>query len=249
MDRQPSPGIEPLVCALMLAGGQGVRVGSAIPKQFVCVGGRPVVAHTMAAFQAEAAVTHIHVVCAPDRQAFVRHAAGEAGVDKLRTLPRAGATGQQSLMNGLETLSDFYAGEDPEHVWVMTHDSVRPLLTPALIRANLDVMRRSGNAITAIQSPEAYMLSADGIQSRELVEREVLWRAQTPMTFTLGFLQRTLLRPWREGTLPPSQSLYTLVRLLCPAMPLFIAPGSPLNFKLTTAEDLHALEKLLSREG
>lgn len=249
MDRQPTAGVAPLVCALVLAGGQGMRVGAAVPKQFVGVGGHPVVAHTMTAFQSSPQVCHIHVVCAPEWQAFVRRAAGEAGVDKLRTLPEAGDTGIHSLLNGLQALSDFYAGEEPEHVWVMTHDSVRPLLTPALIRANLDVMRRSGNAITAIQSPEAYMLSADGIQSRELVEREVLWRAQTPMTFTLGFLQRTLLRPWREGTLPPSQSLYTLVRLLCPTMPLFIAPGSPLNFKLTTAEDLHTLGKLLSREG
>ena len=244
MDRNERQGIEPLVCALVLAGGQGVRAGGAVPKQFIAVGGRPVIAHTMAAFQASPRVSHIHVVCAPQWAPFVRRAADEAGADKLRTLPPAGETGIHSLMNGLEALSRFYAGEDPENVWVMTHDSVRPLVTPALIADNLSVMLAHGNAITAVQSPEAYMVSDDGLQSTELVPREQLWRAQTPMTFTLAFLRRTLLEPWRRGQLPPSQSLYTLVRTLCPTLPLFIAPGTPLNFKLTTPQDLKMLERL-----
>lgn len=229
----------------MLAGGQGVRAGAAVPKQFVAVNGRPVIAHTMAVFQRSPRVSHIHVVCAPGWSDFVRHAADDAGADKLRTLAPAGDTGIHSLMNGLEELSRFYAGEDTGQVWVMVHDSVRPLVTTAIIEANLAVMGEHGNAITAVQSPEAYMASVDGIRSMELVPREALWRAQTPMTFTLAFLTRTLLEPWRRGCLPDSQSLYTLVRLLCPAMPLFIAPGSTFNFKLTTAEDLCFLQKLL----
>ena len=245
MDRDTARGVRPTVCALVLAGGQGLRAGAAVPKQFVAVGGRPVRAHTMGVFQASARVSHVHVVCAPQWADFVRRAAGEAGIGKLRLLPEAGATGIDSLMNGLQRLSQFYCGEDMENVWVMVHDSVRPLVTTGLIDANLDVALQRGNAITAVQSPEAYMVSDDGIQSLGLVPREALWRAQTPMTFTLGFLSRTLLEPWHEGRLPSSQSLYTLVRQLCPAMPLFIAPGSPLNFKLTTPEDLRMLERLL----
>lgn len=245
MDRSASRSLTPTVCALVLAGGQGVRAGAAVPKQFVPVGGRPVIAHTMAVFQSAPQVAHIHVVCAPQWQDFVRRAAAEAGVDKLRTLSEAGETGIHSLLNGLEELSRFYSDEDAGNVWVMTHDSVRPLVTPTLIAANLEVMRQHGNAITAVQSPEAYMASDDGVESLDLVPREALWRAQTPMTFTLAFLRRTLLQPWHEGRLPQSQSLYTLVRSLCPAMPLFIAPGSAFNFKLTTPEDLHFLEKLL----
>lgn len=245
MDSSAPRSLSPLVCALVLAGGQGVRAGAAVPKQFVPVGGRPVIAHTLSVFQSSAPVSHIHVVCAPQWADFVRRTAAEAGVEKLRTLPEAGDTGIHSLLNGLEELSRFYSDEDPENIWVMTHDSVRPLVTNTIITNNLSVMRQHGNAITAVQSPEAYMVSADGLQSTELVPREALWRAQTPMTFTLGFLQRTLLAPRREGRLPRSQSLYTMVRTLCPTLPLHIAPGSALNFKLTTPEDLQMLERLL----
>ncbi len=237
---------QPLVCALLLAGGQGRRAATAIPKQFVEVDGLPVVGHTMRCFEHSAQVADIHVVCHPEWQAVVRRAAAQAGIQKLRLLPPAGSSGIESLLGGLEALSLHYAAEDARRVWVMVHDGVRPLLSPDLIRANLSVMERHGNAITAVQSQEAYMLSTNGIDSREMLAREALWRAQTPMTFTLHFLRQTLLQRAHEGMLPPSQSLYTLVRQLCPTMPLHIAPGNELNFKLTTATDLQVMEKLLT---
>ena len=154
MDSSAPRSLSPLVCALVLAGGQGVRAGAAVPKQFVPVGGRPVIAHTLSVFQSSAPVSHIHVVCAPQWADFVRRTAAEAGVEKLRTLPEAGDTGIHSLLNGLEELSRFYSDEDPENIWVMTHDSVRPLVTTTIITNNLSVMRQHGNASPPCKAPK-----------------------------------------------------------------------------------------------
>ncbi len=234
MDKQPH-------IALLLAGGQGLRMHSPSPKQFMTAGGEPVVAHTMRAFERHPAIEAIYVVCHPDWNEFITAAARQGGITKFAGLFPAGTTSILSLRNGVEGIARLWEGRNPA---IITHDSVRPLVAQAVIDRNLDVFHAHGNAIAAVVSQEAYMVSHDGKSSGECIPRELLFRAQTPQTFSLIDLLATFAEADRRG-IADSQSLYTLMAKVYPSRPLHISAGDEMNFKLTHPEDLEILEYML----
>lgn len=230
------------IVALLLAGGHGCRIHSDRPKQFMEVAGIPVIAYTMRTLQEHPDVDAVYVVCAAEWEDFVRETARVAGVDKLRGTFPAGGTSLQSVKNGVEGLGGVYGGRNPV---VLTHEAVRPLLSREMIDCNLRTFHAYGNAITAVRSNEAYMVSEDGTSSRECIPRERLYRAQTPQTFYLDDLTEAFREATRKG-MCDSQSLYTFMSDVFPGRALHIAPGSELNFKLTVPEDFDTLEAILS---
>ena len=234
---------KPLNIVLLLAGGQGFRMRTGCPKQFMEVEGEPVISHTLRVFQRHPEIDRIYVVCNPEWNDFVSAAARDGGISKLRELLPAGETSIDSVRNGVVGLQAEYPDDNPA---VMTHEAVRPLVTDEIISLNLDTFRAHGNAVTAVRSQEAYMVSPDGISSEECVPRELLHRAQTPLTFSLRDLAETFRREGQIRGSRSSQSLYTLITEVFPRKRLYISPGSELNFKLTLPEDIETLKALLA---
>ena len=228
--------------ALVLAGGQGQRMCSPCPKQFVQVQGQPVIAYVLRAFS-RAPFGAVYVVCAPQWYSFVEQAARQVGCTAFRGCLPAGVPSFDSIHHGVEGL--LQAGYDAGHTAVTLHESVRPLLPAQVIDDNLRVFAQRGNAISAVRSNEAYMVSADGCESVQWLAREQLYRAQTPQTFTLQCLQQVFAEAARQG-ITQSQSLYTLMRQVYPDKPLYISAGSELNFKLTLPSDMYMLRALLA---
>lgn len=101
------------------------------------------------------------------------------------------------------------------------------------------------SSVTAVRSQEAYMVSPDGISSGKCIPRELLYRAQTPITFSLDDLTEAFRRA-KQIQISRSQSLYTLITEVFPLKKLYISPGSELNFKLTLPEDIETLKALLT---
>lgn len=228
--------------ALLLAGGQGHRMHSDLPKQFMEVEGKPVIFYTMQAFQNHPDVDRIYVVCHPEWAGFVRRTTDDGHISKFCGIFPAGDTSIDSLRNGIEGLRADAALRNPV---VLTHEAVRPLVTTDLISRNLSVFREHGNAITAVRSNEAYMVSPGGMFSEQCIPRERLYRAQTPITFRLDELSEAFSRAARLH-IRHSQSLYTLMAEVFPTRKLYIAPGTELNFKLTLPEDIETLKALIA---
>lgn len=236
-----APGDAPIV-ALLLAGGSGCRIPSSRPKQFIEIAGRPVIAYPMLTLQRHPDIKALYAVCAPEWQDFVVETARREEIGKFAGCVDAGASGLGSILNGIRRIRRDYPAADPI---VVIHESARPLLSDAVLSANLDTARRLGNAVTAIRSNEAYMVSDDGLRSSSHIPRERLHRAQTPQTFLLSDIERTFARAADMG-ISDSQSLYTLMAETgCPEC-LHIAPGLPLNFKLTIPEDVDILRALIA---
>lgn len=233
---------KPLNVVLLLAGGQGSRMRTDCPKQFMEVAGAPVISHTLQAFQCHPEIDRIYVVCNPEWDGFVRDTARDGKISKLRALFPAGDTSIDSMRNGVAGLRAELGGRNPT---VLTHEAVRPLVSGEIISLNLKAFRAHGNAVTAVRSQEAYMVSPDGISSGKRIPRELLYRAQTPITFSLEDLTEAFRRA-DQIRINRSQSLYTLVTEVFPLKKLYISPGSELNFKLTLPEDIETLEALLS---
>lgn len=224
------------VVALILAGGSGQRFGADVPKQFVNVGGKSILHHTLEAFCPH--VGQMVVVCEPEWYAHIAEFAHESAF--LSTAP-AGATGFESLCSGINALQHL-----PDDVFVMVHDAVRPLVSAKIITANLEVAFRCGNAITSVETYETLFSApeGDGVV-RSMTRRDGVFRAQTPQTFTLGAL-RKMISEARRLCILDAQSVCVLAHQL--GYELHLSPGDLRNFKITTPPDLSIYEALLMHE-
>ena len=218
--------------ALILAGGEGSRMNMSIPKQYVMVDGQTVLQHTMCAFQQHQLVSNIYVVASLRWQDSVTQMAKDAGITKFRPCIDAGSTSFLSLRNGIAAL----AQHENDDTIVLVHDAVRPLVSQDVISRNIAVCLTHGNAITALESHEAFLVSRDGLTSADYLPREGVLRAQTPHTFPLSTLTQ-MMEKAHEQSITYSQSLFTLANELN-FTPLYIAEGDALNFKLTLPQDI-----------
>ena len=219
--------------ALILAGGTGERMHAVVPKQFMEIDGESVLLHTMRAFQQHPLIHEIYLVCTPEWEAFVRSEAKQGGIDKLKGIAQGGESSFASARNGIEFLAERMTNPD---AIVLVHDAVRPLITQDIISRNIAVCLTHGNAITALPSYEAYLVTRDGSSSDGFMPREGLMRAQTPHTFPLATLRQMLQLADEQG-IKGSQSIFTLAGELGIA-PLHIAQGDLRNFKITEQSDI-----------
>jgi 2-C-methyl-D-erythritol 4-phosphate cytidylyltransferase len=216
--------------ALIPAAGRGTRMDSACPKQYMQLSGRPMLYHSLNAL---AEVDEIECV-------FVVLAAGDArwgACDwgrhsrKIAPLYCGGAARRESVINGLRLATGI---EDDDYVLV--HDAVRPCITPSLVRALLREAGEDG-ALLAIPVTDTLKRGKRGYVEGTL-DREGLWRAQTPQLFRRGILKRALELS-SEAT-DEAQAVEALG--LRPKLVM----GDERNLKVTVAGDLRLAEAILA---
>ena len=229
--------------ALLLAGGKSSRMNTNRPKQYIEVNGESVLKHTMKAFQQHPLIQDIYVVCARGWEETVCEEAQSGEITKFRHTIIGGDTSFQSLKNGITYLLQEVKDKD---AIVLVHDAVRPLISQDVISRNIAVCLTHGNAITAVRSQEAFLVSENGSSSSSYVPRENLLRAQTPHTFPLKTL-KDMMDKANEHGITHSQSLFTLANELG-FLPLHIAQGDIMNFKLTYPNDILIYQALRTLE-
>jgi 2-C-methyl-D-erythritol 4-phosphate cytidylyltransferase/2-C-methyl-D-erythritol 2,4-cyclodiphosphate synthase len=218
------------VYAIVLAGGRGARFGGAVPKQYLPLGGEPVLRHAISAFAKHPRVDNVLVAIRPDDRDEFGHAA--AGFDLL---PPAlgGAERQDSVRFSLEALIPHI----PERVLI--HDGARPFPDAALIDRVIDALDRAPAAIPGVPLGDTIKRVIDG-HLIETVDRTNLWRAQTPQ----GFHFEAILAAHRaaSGRALTDDAAVAEAAGIRPV----IVIGSEDNLKVTTAQDLAAAERLLA---
>lgn len=217
------------IFALIPCAGSGSRAGTALPKQYQPVAGRPMVRHTLAAFAAVPRIARCLVVVAP-------------GDDFLRPLdpPFAlaacgGATRAASVRQGLEALAVLGAAPSD---WVLVHDAARCLVTPALINALIDACASDAvGGLLAQRLADTLKSEADGRVSAT-VDRSGKWLAQTPQMFRIGMLQAALARAG-DAVTDEAGAMEALGH-----RPLLVSGGAQ-NFKVTYPDDFALAEAVL----
>ncbi|HRR75778.1 MAG: 2-C-methyl-D-erythritol 4-phosphate cytidylyltransferase [Ruminococcus sp.] len=229
-----------MTVALLTAAGSGTRMKQDIPKQFIHVENKPIIIHTMEAFQNHPAVDAIIVVTIPSWIDVVKAYAKQFNITKLRWVVPGGATGQESILNGLKTLE---AELDPEDI-VMVHDGNRCMVSSEIISNSLATFKKHGSAVAAIPCVEAVFRSSDdGISSTVSIPREQLFRTQTPHTYTLGKLL------WahdeaKKRNITETAASCTLMQSLGEVV--YFSQGSEENLKITTVDDIMIFKALLN---
>lgn len=220
------------VWAVVPAAGSGQRMCSATPKQFLNVAGRPLLSWTLCALATESRIAGVMLALS---------SAAELPVMPLPDLPISrcigGATRQQSVLAALDTLAGLGVAETAT---VLVHDAARPLLPAADLTALLDCT--SDCAILAAALTDTVKQDDGSGRIAVTLPRERLWRALTPQRAPLGLLRRALTEAESAGVSVTDEA-QALERL---GVPVCLVPGSVLNFKVTTPDDLMLATALLA---
>ncbi len=230
-----------MTVALLTAAGMGTRMGQDVPKQFLNINDKPIIVYTMERFQRNRQVDAICVVTLPEWREFVKTYARQFGIDKLRWVVDGGATGQESIRKGVEAIAKSASPDDV----IMIHDGNRPMVSDDIISDSISVYKEKGSAVAAIPCVEVVFRSADSSESTEEIPREMLWRTQTPHTFSVS----KLLWACEESEKRGLTGMAAMCQLMCRlGETTHFSKGSEKNLKLTTMDDIDIFKALLHTE-
>ncbi|WP_109700068.1 2-C-methyl-D-erythritol 4-phosphate cytidylyltransferase [Chitinophaga deserti] len=217
--------------AVIVAGGSGQRMGSTIPKQFMEIGGKPVLHHTINAFRTAYPDIRIVLVIPQAHQAYIAPLLVSFDVPPSIMIVHGGETRFHSVKNGLETIT--------EPAVVFVHDGVRPLLSPALIRRCCEGALSKGNAIPAIEVKDSLREVDD--EGNLSVDRSRFRIIQTPQTF----LSEQLLPAFDQ----PYDPLFTDEASVAEryGAEINLVEGEERNIKITRPLDMAIAEVLLQQ--
>jgi len=222
--------------AIIVAAGQGLRMGGAVRKPYLSLAGVPILGRTLAVFTQSGFFEEIIVVVAAADKEHCRRQV----VDGLKTkqairLIAGGRERQASVFNGLEAS----CGQADDVVLI--HDGVRPFVSADDLARCLETVKRHDTGIAAIPASDTLKaVDPDGTISRTL-PRETIWQAQTPQGFRLGLIREAHRRA-REDAFVGTDDAQLVERL---GHTVRIVPGRRLNIKITTPEDLPLAEAIL----
>lgn len=221
--------------AIIIAGGVGSRMGQEIPKQFINVDEKPVIVYTLEAFQEHPLVDAIEVVCLAGWEQVLRAYARQYKIDKLKWIVKGGASGQESIRNGVYNFEGVLAEDDI----CIVHDGVRPMLDPEVITDVVRVAKERGNAVTSMPYNEQIFLvdKKDSATTTQYIPRETLRRVSTPQAYRFGLLDSKYHEAFEKGV-GIDGSNYTNTMMVQLGVRLNFAAGSDRNIKLTTPENL-----------
>ncbi len=228
-----------MVIALLTAAGKGIRMGQDIPKQFMHVENKPIIIHTMEAFQRHPSIDEIMVVTLPSWIEVVRAYAAQFNITKLRWIVPGGETGQESIYNGLHVLETKLKADDI----IMIHDGNRCMVSSEIISDSLATYNQFGSAVAAIPCVEAVFRSADNGRSSNIsIPREQLYRTQTPHTYSYSKLMWAHNEAYKRHISNTAASC-TLMQML--GETVYFSKGSEENLKITTVDDMMIFKALL----
>ena len=216
---------------IIVAGGKGLRMGSDIPKQFLPIGGRPVLMRTLERFRAYSADLQIILVLPEAQQAYWQGLCQEYHFDVEYQLAKGGPTRFHSVQSGLALVPD-----DAEGV-VGVHDGVRPFPSIEVIRNCYETAREKKAVIPVIPVVETVRHLEAG--SSVTVPRDEYRLVQTPQTFDIQLLKAANRQPYNDGFTDDASVVESYGHAIA------LVEGNRENIKITTPYDLKIAEVLL----
>jgi 2-C-methyl-D-erythritol 4-phosphate cytidylyltransferase len=223
----------PRYFALIPAAGVGARMGATSPKQYLKIGGKPMLRHTLDAFLSSELIAHTFVVVSPD-DPYIDAVAPHHGVTVLRC---GGASRMESVRNGLAVLANTLSGPD----WVLVHDAARPGLTADLIdKLITGTGDHPAGGLLALPIVDTVKRCIDG-EACGTVPRNGLWLAQTPQMFRYELLREALSAATDPASITDDASAVEALGL----SPRLVE-GHPRNLKVTLPDDIRIAEMYLA---
>lgn len=229
--------------AIILSGGVGSRLNKDRPKQYIKVGGRPVIGYCVETFCNDPRIEEVVICLADEWRDFVQEALKDVLASKPVLYSAPGRTRQFTIYNALEKLKAAGAADDDR---VIIHDAARPLVTQELIDACLDENRHCDGVLPVIPVKDTIYMSHDGSHIDALLERNKLFAGQAPESFIFGkYLQAH--RDMPEERLEKINGSTEIAQMA--GMNIHLIEGDCMNMKITTPEDLSTFTTLIQEKS
>lgn len=224
---------------IILAGGNGRRMGSSLPKQFLEIAGKTILEHSIAAFDSHPCIDEIAVVVPSGYMPELKKLLAEAGFSKLKHLLSGGNERHHSTLSALQAYSDLDCN-------LLIHDAVRPLVTRQIISDVIRALETYKAVNVAIPVADTIIEVDETAQHiLRIPERSRLFQVQTPQGFDRQTLQKAFDKALQDPGFHTTDDC-SLIRKYLPEEKIKLVNGDRHNLKLTWPEDLEIAEKLLN---
>ena len=223
--------------AVIVAAGKGKRMGTEISKQFLPLGGKEILAHSVEKFEKAENIRDIVIVTGKDSLQDVKDMTQEYGWGKVVSVVAGGKERQDSVWNGLQLVS-----ADTEIVLI--HDGVRPFVTEEILNHSIATAMEMGGCVAGVPAKDTIKVCNSENIAIVTPDRSTLWQIQTPQTFRKDLILKAYQKAKAEsfvGTDDASLAEYS-------GYPVKVIMGSYRNIKITTKEDLLIGEAFLKGE-
>ena len=232
-----------LQVAILLAGGYGQRFGADRPKQFVRIGERTVMEHSLAAFEQSPHIDAILIVSHPQHLDEVRELLPSSQHPKLLTVVAGGAERQDSTLNALRALTQI-TDSPLEQIRILIHDAVRPAVSQSIIERVCTALHTHQAANLVVPVTDTLLEVNDNGTTAAMPSRARFRRVQTPQGFHAATLQHAYDVALTDPNFQATDDCGVVFRYL-PEVEIALVEGEQRNIKLTYPEDLHVLHHLL----
>lgn len=232
-----------MVFGVILAGGIGSRMGNVEkPKQYLKVGNKPIIIHTIEKFFVHDEFVKLIVLCpkqwVENTKQLVQKYLGE-GAERVVVL-EGGSTRNETIMNSIQYIEKNYGLDDD--TLIVTHDSVRPFLTYRIIEENIKYGKQYGAVDTVIPATDTIVSSEDGNTITSVPDRAKMYQGQTPQTFKAKKLKDLYysLSEEEKEILTDASKIFVIK-----GEKVYLVQGEVFNIKITYPYDLRVAESLL----
>lgn len=234
-----------MIFGVVLAGGIGSRMGNVDkPKQYLLVGEKPIIIHTLERFYVQNEFEKIIVLCPEEWVSHTKNLIKKYMKDTERIVVlQGGDTRNETIMNSLRYIEKEY-GLDDDTI-VVTHDSVRPFVTQRIIEENIKYAKEYGACDTAVAATDTIVYSQDNVLISDIPDRSKMYQGQTPQTFNALKLKNLYesLTEEEKATLTDAAKIFVMK-----GEKVHIVDGEVFNIKITYPYDLRVAEALIREE-
>ena len=229
--------MKPICTAVIVAAGKGKRMGTEVSKQFLPLGGKEILTHTVETFEKAENVRDIILVTGEESLQDVKDMVQEYGWSKVVSVVAGGKERQDSVWNGLQAVP-------ADTAIVLIHDGVRPFVTEDILNLSIETALEMGGCVTGVPAKDTIKVCNSENIAIDTPDRSTLWQIQTPQTFRRELIQKAYQKAKEDGfvgTDDASLAEYS-------GYPVKVIMGSYRNIKITTKEDLLIGEAFLKEE-
>ncbi len=225
-----------MITAMLFAGGVGTRMKQTdMPKQFLEIGGKPIIIRTLEHFSKHENVDAIVVACIEEWIPHLLNLISVYQIEKVKAVVPGGPTGFASIHNGVMKTAEFQ--KDPDDL-ILICDGVRPMLSKKLIDDCIDAAKRFGTAVPVTPSIDSLLYSEDGSTCGKSYPRGSMYVTQAPQGYTMKRILWAHEEAEKRGIINPISTSELFIEL---GETVHLFPGERNNIKVTTPEDLEIL--------
>ena len=234
-----------MVYAEILAGGKGTRMGNTdMPKQFLMLGSKPIVFHTIEQFLINTNISKIIVCCPKDWITYMGDLLQKYIPNSNIDIVEGGKTRNETIMNGCKFIEEKYGLNDDDII--ITHDAVRPFVTQRIIDDNINGLKDWIAVDTVIEATDTIVESIDGQNISNIPERKFMYQGQTPQSYNIKELIKVyeLLNEEEKEILTDACKMFSIKN-----KKVKIVNGETYNIKITNIHDLKIANAILMERG